>query len=69
MRAVIAPQGVPIPIHRPSTYWVTTGSEAEDRELRRVVALEIDEASSQLVSASNLKCRDAGQESTARAQP
>ena len=26
---MIGPPGVPIPIHRTSTYWVTTGSEAE----------------------------------------
>jgi len=47
---MIGPPGVPIPVHRASNHWVTTGSEAEDRDLRRIVSLEIDEASSQLVS-------------------
>jgi len=42
--STIGAPGVPIPVHRTSSYWVTTGSEAEDRELRRVVSLEIDEA-------------------------
>jgi len=39
------------PIHRTTKYWVTTGSDAEDRELRQIVSLEIDEASSQLIPA------------------
>jgi hypothetical protein len=34
--------------HRTSNFWVTTGSEAEDREMRRIVSLEIDEDSSLL---------------------
>jgi len=66
--------GVPIPIHRTSKYLVTTGSEAEDRELRRLVSLEIDNVSSQLMltggySSSALKtdCL-AGQDQTIKAQ-
>ena len=47
--AMIGAPGVPIPVHRPSNYWVTTGSEAEDIELRRILGLEIDEAHSQLI--------------------
>jgi hypothetical protein len=73
---MIGPPGVPIPVHRTSNYWVTTGSEAEDRELRRIVSLEIDEASSQLVPTGesspldlNPECRSAGQAETAKAQP
>jgi hypothetical protein len=46
---MIGPPGVPIPVHRTSNYWVTTDSEAEDHDLRRIVSLEIDEASSQLL--------------------
>jgi hypothetical protein len=61
--------GVPIPVHRTSNYWVTTRSKAEDRDLRGIVLLEIDEASSQSVSAPNPQCRDAGQGSTAKDQP
>jgi hypothetical protein len=53
---MIGPPGVPIPLHRTGKYRVTTGSEAEDRDLRRMVLLEIDEATSQLVSASNPQC-------------
>ena|SRR5215470_3887483 len=67
--------GVPIPIHRTSKYLVTTGSEAEDRELRRLVLLEIDNASSQLMltggySSSPLKtgCLPAVQDPTIKAQ-
>ena len=56
---MIGPQGVPTPVHRTSNYRVTTGSEAEDRDLRRIGSLEIDHASTHLVSASNLECRDA----------
>jgi hypothetical protein len=73
--SMIGPPGVPIPLHRTSNYWVTTGSEAEDRDLRRIVSVEIDEASSQLVptteyspSGLNPECRNAGQEPTAKAQ-
>lgn len=66
---MIGAPGVPIPIHRTSKYWVTTGSEAEDHELRRIVSLEIDEARSQSVSAPNAECGDAGQGPTANAQP
>ncbi len=47
--SMIGAPGVPIPVHRTSKYWVTTGSEADDSELRRIVPLEIDEASSQLI--------------------
>jgi hypothetical protein len=73
---MIGAPGVPIPVHRTSNYWVTTGSEAEDRELRRIVSLEIDEASSQSVhsgeyspSVLNPECRDGSQERNAKAQP
>jgi hypothetical protein len=72
---MIGPPGVPIPVHRSSNYWVTTGSEAEDQELRRIVSLEIDEAGSHLIptseyspSAANPECR-AGEEPIANAQP
>lgn len=37
--------------------------------IRRNVSLVSDESSSQLVSASNPECRNAGQEPTAKAQP
>ena len=69
---MIGPPGVPIPVHRTSNYWVTTGSEAEDRDLRRIVSLEIDEASSQLLPTGQYsplalrECRNAGQEPTAK---
>ncbi len=73
---MIGAPGVPIPVHRTSKYWVTTGSEAEDSELRRIVPLEIDEASSQLIqrngnspSVLTPDCRTAAQEPTAKAQP
>jgi hypothetical protein len=73
---MIAPPGVPISVHRTSKYWITTGSEVEDQELRRIVSLEIDEASSQLVStgeysplALNVECTNAGQERTSKDQP
>lgn len=73
--SMIGAAGVPIPVHRTSNYWGTTGSEAEDRELRRIVSLEIDEATSHLLptsghSPSALKpdCRTAAQQSTALAQ-
>jgi hypothetical protein len=73
---MIGPPGVPIPVHQASNYWMTTGSEAEDRELRRIVSLEIDEANSQLIRAGeysplalNLGCRNAGEERTATDQP
>jgi len=66
--SMIGPPGVPIPLHRTSNYWVTTGSEAEDQELRRIVSVEIDEASSHLNPTSdysplvlNPECRNAGQ--------
>jgi hypothetical protein len=72
---MIGTPGVPIPIHQTSKYWVTTGSKAEDDELRRMVSLNIDEASSQLIrrdrnspSASTSDCRTAAHESTAKAQ-
>jgi hypothetical protein len=73
--SMIGAPGVPIPGRRTSKNWVTTGSEAEDHELRRIVPLEIDEASSQLIrtgrySPSALKpdCRTAPQELTAKAE-
>lgn len=73
--SMIGAPGVPIPGRRTSKYWVTTGSEAEDGELRRIVSLEIDAASSQLIrtgeySPSALKpdCRTAPQELTAKAE-
>jgi phosphopantetheinyl transferase (holo-ACP synthase) len=47
--SMIGAPGVPIPGRRTGMYWVTTGLEAEDDELRRVVSLEIDEASAQLI--------------------
>ena len=66
--SMIGAPGVQIPIHRTSNYRVTTCSEAEDRELRRVVSLEIDEATSQLLptsayprSALKPDCRTAAQ--------
>ena len=62
--SMIGAPGVPIPVHRTSNYWVTTGSEAEDRELRRVLSLEIDEAlptSGYSPSASRPDCRTAAQ--------
>jgi hypothetical protein len=69
--SMIGAPGVPIPGRRTSRYWVTTGSEAEDRELRRMASLVIDEASSHLIrtgeySPSTLKpnCRTALQELT-----
>ena len=71
---MIGAPGVPIP-GRTSKHWVTTGSEADDRELRRMVSLEIDETSSQLIrtdghspSALTPSCRTAPQEFTAKAQ-
>ena len=74
--SMIGTLGVPIPAHRTSNYSVTTGSEAEDRELRRIVSLEIDEVSSQLIptgeyspSALSPECHYAGQKPTAKAQP
>lgn len=47
--SMIGAPGAPIPVHRTSNYWMTTGSEAEDRELRRLVSLEIDDVSSQQI--------------------
>jgi len=47
--SMIGPPGVPIPGHRTSNYWVTKGSEAEDRDLRQIVSLETDNVSSQLI--------------------
>ena len=51
---MIGAPGVPIPVRRTSKYWMTTGSDAEDRELRRLVSLEIDEASSQMIQNGGL---------------
>jgi hypothetical protein len=62
--SMIGAPGVPIPVQRTSNYWVTTGSEVEDRELRRVVSLEIDEAlptSGYSPSALRPECRTAAQ--------
>jgi hypothetical protein len=74
--SMIGTLGIPIPVHRTSNYSVTTGSEAEDRELRRIVSLEIDEMSSQLIptgeyspSALSPECHNPGQKPTAKAQP
>ena len=47
--SMIGASGVPIPGHRSSKYRLTTGSAAEDSELRRIVSVEIDEASSQII--------------------
>lgn len=73
--SMIGAPGVPIPIHRTSKYWVTTGSRAEDRELQRLVSLEIDSASSQLILtggnsplALEIDCLPAGHEQTVKAQ-
>jgi hypothetical protein len=73
--SMIAPPGAPIPGHRTGNYWVTTGSEAGDRELRRLVSLEIDDVSSQLTltggyssSTLNTGCLPADQEPTIKAQ-
>jgi hypothetical protein len=72
---MIGAPGVPIPVHRTSKYRVMTGSEAEDGELRRLVSLEIDSVSSQLIltdgySPSALKtgCLAAGQDTIIKAQ-
>jgi hypothetical protein len=46
--SMIGTPGAPNPVHRSTNYWVTTGAEAEDRELRRLVSLEIDDVSSQM---------------------
>jgi hypothetical protein len=46
---MIGRPGVPSPAGRTSKYWVTTGSEAGDHELRQVVSFEIEEASSHLI--------------------
>lgn len=59
---MLGAQGVPIPVHRTSKYWMTTGSDAEDRELRRLVLLEIDEASSQLLQRGELASKGSEQE-------
>jgi len=73
--SMIGAPGAPIPVHRTSTYWVTTGSEAGDGELRRLVSLEIDRVSSQLAltggySSSSMKtgCLATGQDPTIQAQ-
>jgi len=65
-KSMIGPLGVPVPVRRTSNYRVTTGSEVEDRELLRILMLEIDEARSQLLptagqSSTRLapKCRPA----------
>jgi len=74
--SMIGAPGAPIPVHRTSTYWVTTGSEAGDGELRRLVSAEIDSVSSQLLltggySSSSMKtgCLATGQAPTIQAQP
>ena len=71
--SMVGPAGVPIPDRRTRKYRVTTGSEAEDHELRRIVSLEIEEARSQLIggySPSDVKanCRTAPQALTALAE-
>ena len=73
---MIGSPGVPIPVHQTGNYWVTTGFEEEDRDLRGIVSAEIDEANSQLVRsgeysplALKLECRNASQEPAAKAQP
>ena len=73
--SMIGAPGAPIPVHRSSNYSVTTGSEAEDRELRRLVSLEIDDVSSQQIptggySSSPLKtvCLPADPDPTIKAQ-
>jgi len=49
--SMIGAPGVPIPGRKTSKYWVTTGSESEDREVRRIVSLELDEARSHIQTA------------------
>jgi hypothetical protein len=56
--SMIGAPGVPIPGRRTSKYWVTTGSAAEDLELRRIVSFEIDEASAQLSTSRANFCPD-----------
>ena len=46
---MIGSTGVSVPVHQASNYRVTTGSDAEDHELLRILMLEIDEARSQLL--------------------
>jgi hypothetical protein len=72
---MIGQPGVPIPARRITNYWLTTGSEAEDSELRRIVSLEIDETSSHFnrtgghsPSVLKLDCATPAQEQTASAQ-
>jgi hypothetical protein len=69
--SMIGAPGVPIPGDRISKYRVTTGSEAEDRELRQIVWFEIEESRSHMTrtaeyspSAQKLHC-GAAQELTA----
>jgi hypothetical protein len=73
--SIIGTPGVSIPGRKTSKYWVTTGSEAQDRDLRQLVSLEIDEARSQLIrtsgyppSAVDSNCRTASQELTRQAE-
>jgi hypothetical protein len=73
--SMIGAPGVPIPVHRPTNYWVTTGSEVGDRGLRRIVAVEIDEASSpstrkdsKFASGLTSGCQTVAQEPTVKAQ-
>jgi hypothetical protein len=73
--SIIGTPGVSIPGRETSKYWVTTGSEAEDRDLRQLVSLEIDEARSQSIrpagyspSAIDPNCRIASQELTRQAE-
>jgi hypothetical protein len=72
--SMIGGLGVSIPDRPTSKYSLTTGSEAEDRELRRIVSLEIDETRSQLIwitgysaSAVEPNCRTASQTLTTQA--
>lgn len=72
--SMIGAPGEPIPGRRASKYWVTTGSELNDRELRRTVSLEIAEASSQLIRTGGYfpsaltGCRTAPQELISNAE-
>ncbi|MBV8050395.1 MAG: hypothetical protein JOZ80_04355 [Acidobacteriaceae bacterium] len=70
--SMVGSPGVPIPGRRLGKYSVTTGSETGDRELRRIVSLEIDESRSKLnrttedsFSALESDCQTAAQELTA----
>jgi hypothetical protein len=38
---MIGSPGVPIPVQQTGNYWVTTGSEEEDRDLRGIVSVDM----------------------------